>query len=79
MKAAGRDLDDEELRMAMDKNDLRDGGLGTEATRAGIVENLINVQLIQRDGRKIIPTDMGVSLYDLLKDYDIAQPVLTAK
>ena len=79
MKAAGRDIDDPTLKAAMEKNDLRDGGLGTEATRAGIVESLVNVQLIQREGKKIIPTTMGLSLYELVKDNDIAQPILTAK
>ena len=44
MEGAGKMVDDDELRAAMA------GGLGTPATRAQIIENLIGEQYIHREG-----------------------------
>ncbi len=41
--------------------ELERKGLGTPATRAGILENLINKELIKRDERKLISTEKGGS------------------
>lgn len=52
-------------------------GLGTPATRAGIIENLVKRQYIQRDGRKILPTEKGIQLIDCVPD-DVKSPKMTA-
>ncbi len=44
-------------------------GLGTPATRAGIIENLIKKELIKRDGKKLIATDKGSELILLVQDF----------
>ena len=46
METAGKRVDDEELREAMSER-----GLGTPATRASIIEGLINDKYLSRDGR----------------------------
>jgi len=78
MKSCGSTMTDDELKKAMKQNELRAGGLGTEATRAGTIENLFNVSLVTNDKKKIVPTDMGLSLYLQVKDLDISKPELTA-
>lgn len=53
-------------------------GLGTPATRAGIIENLVKRQYIQRDGKKILPTEKGIQLIDCVPD-DVKSPKMTAE
>ncbi|WP_159564156.1 DNA topoisomerase 3 [Streptococcus halichoeri] len=43
-------------------------GLGTPATRAGIIENLIFKGFIERDKKKIIATHKGISLITIVAD-----------
>ncbi len=50
MEGAGKLIDDEELREAMQEK-----GLGTPATRAAIIEGLINEKYLLRDGRELVP------------------------
>lgn len=49
--------------------ELERKGLGTPATRAGILENLINKELIKRDERKLISTEKGEQLVSLVADF----------
>src|SRR3954466_6075817 len=46
METAGKLVDDDEMREAM-----KDSGIGTPATRAAIIERLIDVGYIEREGR----------------------------
>ena len=48
MEGAGKLIDDEELKAAMQEK-----GLGTPATRAAIIENLITEKYLLRDGRDL--------------------------
>jgi DNA topoisomerase-3 len=59
MEGAGKLVEDEELRDAMAAR-----GLGTPATRAAIIENLIDTKYVERNGRELIPT---VKAFDLLE------------
>ena len=61
MEGAGKLLDDEELADAM-----KDKGLGTPATRAQIIENLIAHKLVERERRDLIPTARAESLIRVL-------------
>ena len=46
---------------------LRDtDGLGTDATRAGIIDLLFKRNFLQRQGKKIVATDVGISLVNAL-------------
>ena len=71
MEGAGKAMDDEELRAAMAGR-----GLGTPATRAQIIENLLAEQYLQREGRELQPTAKAFSLMTLLNGLGI--PELTA-
>lgn len=59
MELAGRDT----------KEDIDSKGIGTPATRAGIIENLIQKELIKREERKLISTDKGEKLIALVADF----------
>jgi len=72
MESAGREIADEELRAAM-----RDSGLGTPATRAATIETLIRRTFVARDGKNLVPTDMGIGLIDALPEKSLASPELT--
>ncbi|MBR1421922.1 MAG: DNA topoisomerase 3 [Ruminococcus sp.] len=52
-------------------------GLGTPATRAAIIEGLVKNQYIERKGKKIIPTDKGIELINVVPE-EIKSPKLTA-
>ena len=57
MENAGRFVDNEEL-----KEQLKDSGLGTPATRAAIIERLIKVGYVNRKGKSLVPTEKGIKL-----------------
>jgi DNA topoisomerase-3 len=73
METAGKTIADEELKEAM-----KNCGLGTPATRAGIIENIINTGYIKREGKKLIPTETACTFIDLVTD-KIKEPGLTAE
>ncbi len=77
MEGAGKLVDDEELREAMAGR-----GLGTPATRAGIIEGLINEGYLRREGRELIPTAKARQLMTLLSGLDVDEltsPELTGE
>ncbi|TGE77684.1 DNA topoisomerase III [Pseudoalteromonas sp. KS88] len=53
-------------------------GLGTEATRAGILELLFKRRFLQRQGKTILATETGKALIGVLPE-GLASPDLTAK
>lgn len=57
MENAGRFVEDESL-----KEQMKDSGLGTPATRAATIERLLQVGYVIRKGKSIIPTEKGMSL-----------------
>ena len=73
MENAGRDVQDEELREM-----LKDSGLGTPATRAAIIERLIQVGYAARKGKNLISTEKGRSLISVAPE-QISSPVTTGK
>jgi DNA topoisomerase-3 len=72
METAGKDIEDEVLRQAM-----KDTGLGTPATRAAIIETLIKRTYIVREKKNLVPTEIGLAVYDVVKDRKIAHAELT--
>jgi DNA topoisomerase-3 len=74
METAGKFVEDEELRQQM-----KDSGLGTPATRASIIERLIKVGYVEREKKALVPTHKGRSLISLLGDGPLSSPELTAR
>src|SRR5918911_568520 len=72
METAGKDIEDVELREAM-----KDSGIGTPATRAAIIERLIDVGYIEREGRALLATDKGIQVIRLLDSHPLTSPELT--
>jgi DNA topoisomerase-3 len=61
MEGAGKQLTDRALQQAM-----KDHGLGTPATRASIIETLLARGYIGRNGKQLVPTELGLELIDSL-------------
>jgi DNA topoisomerase-3 len=74
METAGKLVDDDELREAM-----KDSGIGTPATRAAIIERLIDVGYLERDGRALVATEKGLNVIRLLGTHAITSPDLTGQ
>jgi len=72
METAGKLVDDEELREAM-----KDSGIGTPATRAAIIERLIDVGYIEREGRALVCTEKGVNVIKFLGEHALTSPSMT--
>jgi DNA topoisomerase-3 len=72
METAGKLVDDDELREVM-----KESGIGTPATRAAIIERLIDVGYVERDGRSLVPTEKGMNVVRLLGDHPLTSPSLT--
>jgi DNA topoisomerase-3 len=75
MEGAGKLVEDDELRAAMEAK-----GLGTPATRAAVIEGLINEEYVHRQGKELQPTPKAFSLLFALKHFgvdEITSPELT--
>ena len=77
MKAAGKDLDDDELKKIL--ADPSVNGIGTEATRANIIETLVSRGYIERQGKSIAATEKGISFIKMLPCDELKSPELTAR
>lgn len=73
METAGKIIEDEELKEA-----IKDSGLGTPATGANIIENIISKGYIERKGKSLIATNKAKSFISLVDDR-IKEPELTAE
>ncbi len=74
METAGKLVDEEELREAM-----KDSGIGTPATRAAIIERLIQVGYVERDARALVVTEKGLNVIRLLGEHALTSPGLTGE
>jgi DNA topoisomerase-3 len=68
MESAGKQIDDDELREAMQEK-----GLGTPATRAAIIEGLLTEKYMLREGRELIPTAKAFQLMTLLRGLEVEE------
>lgn len=73
MENPGKFIDDEKLQEA-----VKEGGLGTPATRAEIIEKLLNTHYIERVGKELHPTSKGKQLIGLVPPA-LKSPELTAQ
>lgn len=77
METCGKHVEDEQEAEA-----LKEIGIGTPATRASIVEDLIYKGLARRDGRTLVPTSLGSTLVRLVRNLKLealAKPDLTGQ
>ena len=68
METAGKQIDDDELRLAM-----KDTGLGTPATRAAMIETLLKREYVAREQKALVATPKGIALLTMLRS-----PLLTS-
>jgi len=73
MEHAGRQIEDEALREQM-----KDCALGTPATRAAIIERLIEVGYVRRSGKNLVATPKGIQLISAVPP-EIASPETTGR
>ncbi len=72
METAGKEIEDAELREAM-----KDSGIGTPATRASIIERLVDVGYVEREGRALVATEKGIQVIRLLNSHPLTSAGLT--
>ena len=72
MENASKEVKEDDKRKAM-----AECGIGTPATRANIIETLILRDYIRRDKKAIIPTEKGLTVYEIVKDKKIANAEMT--
>ena len=73
MEKASREIDDKSL-----KESMKGKGLGTPATRAGIIEKLITVGYVERRKKNLYPTQQGIMFIQLVPE-SIRQVEMTAQ
>lgn len=73
MENAGRFVEEDEL-----KEQLKEAGFGTPATRASIIERLVSVKYIYRKGKSLHPTEKGIKLIQIVPE-QLKSPEMTGK
>lgn len=73
MENAGRFVEDEAL-----KEQMKESGLGTPATRAAIIERLLTVGYLVRKGKTLVPTEKGMNLIEVVPE-ELKSPQTTGK
>ncbi len=63
METAGKFVEDEELRAAMKEN-----GIGRPSSRASIIETLFKRHYIKRERKRLVATETGTELIDLIRE-----------
>lgn len=74
METCGKNIEDEEAREAM-----KDVGLGTPATRAATIENLLQRGYVKRENRKLIPEELGKKVWSIVKGKRISDVATTGE
>ena len=74
METAGRNIDDEELRLAM-----KESGIGRPSTRAAIIETLFKRNYVRRDKKRLLPTPTGIELIGLIGNPTLKSAELTGQ
>lgn len=75
MKTAGKVLEDQQLEKVLNKAE----GLGTEATRAGIITMLKDRKYIDVKNNQVFATEKGTLLIDAIGEQILASPEMTAR
>ncbi|WP_311775919.1 DNA topoisomerase [Enterococcus faecium] len=75
MKNVGRTIEDEDNKDILKETE----GIGTEATRANIIETLKKQEYIKTQKNKIYVTQKGTALCEVIQNDEIANSEMTAK
>lgn len=78
MESIDKEIDDPRLKKVMQSKEK--AGIGTDATRAAIIEGLFKRLYIVNEGKSLVPTDKANHLIGLIEKVtpEMADPVLTA-
>lgn len=77
METCGKLIENDDLREL-----LKEKGIGTPATRAQIIERLIEVGYVERDGKYLVPLPKGMKIIESLEKIpldDLISPELTGE
>lgn len=74
MESIGKMVTDPKLKAVLKET----AGIGTEATRAGIIQNLFQREYLRTEKKRIISTDKGRALVDMLPS-SLTDPATTAR
>ena len=74
MENSGKELNDEDLKSA-----IKECGIGTPATRAGIIETLLKREYIKREKKTLVPCEKGLAVYSIVKNMKISNVEMTAQ
>ena len=72
METAGKAVEDDELKALM-----KDNGIGRPSTRANIIETLFKRTYIEKKGKKLLPTEIGINLIGCIQNPTLKSPELT--
>lgn len=72
METAGKAIEDDELKALMKEN-----GIGRPSTRANIIETLFKRTYIEKKGKKLLPTEIGINLIGCIQNPTLKSPELT--
>lgn len=72
METAGVEGLEDDLKAEIERK-----GLGTPATRAGIIEKLVKTGFVQRKGKSLLPSEKGVNIISVMPE-ELKTPLLTA-
>lgn len=74
METAGKLIDNEDLKEAMKAK-----GIGRPSTRAAIIEILFKRGYIERKGKTILPTQLGIDLIHTIQNQQLKSVELTGE
>ncbi|MFC6998133.1 type IA DNA topoisomerase [Rufibacter roseus] len=74
METAGKQVDDDELKEA-----LKENGIGRPSTRAAIIETLFKRNYIRKEKKKILPTQMGIDLIQVIRNPTLKSAEMTGQ
>ncbi|ALJ00241.1 type IA DNA topoisomerase [Rufibacter tibetensis] len=74
METAGKQVEDDELKEA-----LKENGIGRPSTRAAIIETLFKRNYIRKEKKKILPTQTGIDLIQVIKNPTLKSPEMTGQ
>jgi DNA topoisomerase III len=79
MESIDKEIEDPRWRQIMRNKEK--AGIGTDATRSAVIENLFSREYIGNQAKSIIPTERGMGLIELIERVApaLADPVLTAQ
>jgi DNA topoisomerase-3 len=66
-----------EIMIEVEREAMKESGIGTPATRAAIIETLFARDYIVREKKSLVPTPKGLSVYETVKDKRIADVAMT--